>query len=154
MSLRARIADELKAAMKARDAARVSTLRMINAAIAEREIALRGEEGGRALLDEDILATLARMVKTRQDSARIYDEGGRADLAARERAEIAVIEGFLPRPLDPAQLEAAVEAAIRETGAGSIRDMGRVMAALKARHTGRMDFAQAGGLVKARLAEG
>lgn len=151
MSMRERIATALRAAMKAQDAGRLSTLRLINAAIKDRDIAARGEgqEGGVA--EAEILAILGRMVKQRHDSIRAYEEGGRLDLAERERAEIGVIEEFLPRPLAEAEVAAAVAAVIAETGATSIRDMGRVMATLKARHAGQMDFAAVGPLVKARL---
>lgn len=151
MNLRDRFAAALKAAMKAQDAERLSTLRLINAAIKDRDIALRGEgqEGG--VGDAEILAILGRMVRQRHDSARAYEEGGRLDLAERERAEVGVIEEFLPRPLGEAEVAAAIAAAIAETGATSIRDMGRVMAALKSRHAGQMDFAAVGPQVKARL---
>ncbi|MFN3936233.1 MAG: GatB/YqeY domain-containing protein [Gemmobacter sp.] len=150
MSLRERLSTALKEAMKARDADRLSTLRLINAAIKDREIADRGE-GGSGIGDAEILAILGKMVKQRQDSARVYEEGGRLELAEKELAEVAVIEEFLPRQLDEAEVDAAIGAAIAETGAASIRDMGRVMAALKARHTGQMDFAAVGPRVKARL---
>lgn len=150
MTLRARLTLALKAAMKERDAARVSTLRLVNAALHDRDIALRGE--GQGELDEaGILALLGKMVKQRQDSARIYEEGGRLELAAKELAEITVLEDYLPRQLDAAEVAAAVDAAVAAVGAGSIRDMGKVMAELKARHSGQMDFAAAGPLVKARL---
>lgn len=151
MELKSRIADELKAAMKEKAADRLSTLRLINAAIKDREIALRGESGEAGLAEADILAILGKMVKQRQESARAYEEGGRLELAEKERAEIAVIEEFLPRQLSDEEAEAAIDAAIAETGAASIRDMGRVMAVLKARYTGQLDFGAAGGRVKARL---
>lgn len=151
MTLRERIAASLRTAMKTQDAARLSTLRLINAAIKDRDIAARGEGNEAGVGEAEILAILGRMVKQRQESARAYEEGGRIDLAEKERAEIGVIEEFLPRPLSEAEVAAAVEAAIAETGATSIRDMGRVMAALKARHAGQMDFAAVGPMVKARL---
>lgn len=151
MSLRARLSDDLKAAMRARDALRLSTLRLITAAIKDRDIALRSEGQGREMSDDEILAVLARMVRMRQDSARAYEEGGRLELVEQELAEIAVIEGYLPRQMDEAEIEAAVAAAVADLGAGSIRDMGRVMAALRERHAGQMDFARVGPLVKARL---
>lgn len=151
MTLRTRITEALKSAMKAREADRLSTLRMITAAITEREIALRGEGTPRALAEDDILAVLARMVKARQESARAYEAGNRPDLAARELAEVAVIGDFLPKQLSEAETGAAIAAVIAELGAGSIRDMGRVMAELKARYTGQIDFARAGAAVKARL---
>lgn len=150
MSTRDRLQDALKEAMRARDGERLSTLRLINAAIKDRDIAARGE-GQEAVSDADILAVLGRMVKQRQESARVYEEGGRAELAAKERAEIKVVEEFLPRQLSEAEVAAAVDAAVTATGATSLRDMGRVMAELKTRYTGQMDFAAAGPQVKARL---
>lgn len=154
MDLRSRIGTALKEAMKAKDADRLSTLRLINAAIKDRDIAARteGGEGTTGVGDGDILSILGRMVKQRQESARAYEEGGRLELAQKELAEIRVIEDFLPRQLSPAEVEAAVVAAITETGAGSIRDMGKVMAALKARYTGQMDFGAVGPVVRDRLA--
>jgi len=154
MALRTRISDDLKAAMKARDAARLSTLRLITAAIKDRDIALRGEGEDREMTDAEILSVLARLVRMRQESAQAYEEGGRLELVERELAEIAVIEDYLPRQLDAAETRAAIDAAVAELGATSIRDMGRVMAALKERHTGQMDFAKVGPLVKARLGAG
>lgn len=151
MALRDRLQTELKDAMKAREVDRLSALRLINAAIKDREIAARGEGTGE-LTDADLMAILGKMVKQRQESARVYEEGGRLELAEKELNEIRVIEEFLPRQLSPDEVEAAVAAAITETGATGIRDMGRVMAALKARHTGQMDFAAAGAAIKARLA--
>jgi hypothetical protein len=151
MDLKQRIAAELKAAMKERAAERLSTLRLINAAIKDREIALRveGAEGG--VGEAEVLAILAKMVKQRLESARAYEEGGRLELAEKERGEIGVIEEFLPRQLSDDEIVAAIDAVIAETGAGSIRDMGRVMGALKARHAGQMDFGAVGPLVKGRL---
>ncbi len=151
MDLRTRVNDALKQAMKDKDATRLSTLRLINAAIKDRDISARGEgrEGG--VDDAEVLAILGRMVKQRQESARAYEEGGRLDLAEREREEIAVIREFLPRQLDEAQVRKAVEAAVRETGAASIRDMGRVMATLKGKYAGQMDFGKVGPMVKEHL---
>ena len=151
MSLRARISADLKEAMKAREALRLSTLRLINAAIKDRDIALRGEGEDRELTDDEIMALLTRMVKQRRDSAQAYEEGGRLELVERELAEVAFIEAYLPRQMTEAEVLAAIEAEIAALGAGSIRDMGRVMNALKARHTGQMDFAAVGPMVKARL---
>ena len=149
MALRGRIDRALKDAMKAREAERVSTLRLIGAAIKDRDIALRTED--REASDEEITAILARMVKQRHESARAYEEAGRIELAEKELQEIGVVEEFLPRPMDEAEVAAAIEAAVAETGAGSIRDMGRVMGELKARHAGRMDFSKVGPLVRERL---
>ncbi len=151
MSLRDRLQGALKEAMKARQANRLSTLRLINAAIKDREIANRSD-GAEGLVSEDeILAILGKLVKQRQESARAYEEGGRLELCEQELAEVTVIEEFLPRQLDPAEVEAAIAAAVTETGATGIRDMGRVIAALKGRYTGQMDFGAVGPMVKARL---
>lgn len=151
MDMRERINTALKDAMRAKEADRLSTLRLINAAIKDREIANRGEGEGEEVGEDAILAILGKMIKQRIESARIYEEGGRIELAEKERAEIRVIEEFLPRQLGEAEVEAAIGAAIEEVGAGSIRDMGKVMAVLKTRHAGQMDFAKVGGAVKARL---
>ena len=152
MDLRDRIGDALKTAMKERDTDRLSTLRLINAAIKDRDIALRGESGDdTGVKDDDILQILGKMVKQRHESARAYEVGGRLELAEKELAEIVVIETFLPKKLDEAETAAAIDKAISATGAESIRDMGRVMGDLKARYTGRMDFGQVGPMVKARL---
>lgn len=152
MDMRDRVNQALKDAMKSKEADRLSTLRLINAAIKDKDIALRGtadEEGG--VSDADVLAILGRMVKQRQESARAYEEGGRLELAEKELSEIKVIEDFLPRQLSEAEAEKAVDAAISEVGASNIRDMGKVMAVLKAKFTGRMDFGKAGPMVKSRL---
>jgi len=150
MSLRDRISSALKDAMKNKDAERLSTLRLINAAIKDKDIALRGE-GKAGVSDADILSILGRMVKQRLESARAYEEGGRLELAEKERAEIAVIEEYLPRQLTDDEVAAAIDAAISEVGASSIRDMGRVMGQLKAKYTGQMDFGTVGPMVKDRL---
>ena len=155
MGLRERLQDEIKTAMKARAAERLSGLRLIAGAIKDREIALRSEggrsEGGAELTEADILPILGKMVKQRQESVRMYLEGGRQDLADKERNEIKVIEEFLPRQLSGPEVEAAIAAAIAEAGAASVKDMGRVMAVLKGKFTGQMDFGAAGALIKARL---
>ena len=151
MPLRERLTSDIKDAMKAREALRLSTLRLINAAIKDRDIALRGTGEDRLMTDDEILSVLARMVKQRQESARAYEEGGRLELVERELAEIVVIEGYLPRQLSAEEIGAAVDAVVAELGAESIRDIGRVMNALKARYTGQMDFGQVGPQVKARL---
>ncbi len=151
MALRDRLQTELKEAMKSKMADRVSTLRLINAAIKDREIANRGE-GGEASVDEgEILAILGKMVKQRQESARAYEEGGRLELAEKELAEVKVIEEFLPRQLNADEVEAAIGAAIAAVGATGIRDMGKVMGELKAKYTGQMDFGAVGPAVKSRL---
>ncbi len=149
MDMRERISCELKKAMKAQDRPRLSTLRLINAAIKDREIALRG--AGASVGDMEVMDILARMVKQRKESSRAYEEGGRLDLAERERAEIGVIEEYLPKRLSDDEVAKAVDKAIRAADATSIRDMGRVMGALKAEYMGRMDFATVGPMVKERL---
>ena len=151
MEIRDRIAAALKDAMKSRDADRLSTLRLINAAIKDRDIALRGEGGDATVGDAEVLTILGRMVKQRQESARAYEEGGRLELAERELAEVKVIEEYLPRQLSADEVDAAIAEAIAEIGAASIRDMGKVMGALKARYTGQMDFSAVGPMVKNRL---
>ncbi len=155
MDLRTRITDALKSAMKNRETERLSTLRLINAAIKDRDIALRGEdrpEGApEGVEDSEVLAILGKMVKQRQESARSYEEGGRLDLAERERNEIAIIEEFLPRQLNEAEVDAAIAEAISTTEASSIRDMGKVMGELKSRYTGQMDFGAVGPRVRDRL---
>lgn len=151
MDMRARISEALKDAMRAKEADRLSTLRLINAAIKDKDIALRGEGNDAGVSPADILAILGRMVKQRQESIRAYEEGGRLDLADKERAEIGVIEEYLPRQLSADEVEAAVVAAIALVGAASIRDMGRVMAELKAHYTGQMDFGAVGPMIKGRL---
>lgn len=152
--MRSRVTEALKEAMRAKDATRLSTLRLINAAIKDRDIAARGADGAgedTKVGDAEVLAILGKMVKQRQESARAYEEGGRLELAEKERAEIAVIEEFLPRQLTDEEVDAAVDKAIAATRAEGLRDMGRVMAELKSRYTGQMDFGKVGPLVKARL---
>jgi uncharacterized protein YqeY len=147
--LRDEINNALKTAMKAQDARRVSTLRMVNAAIKNADIEAR--TSGKALGDDELNALMAKMIKQRQESVELYDKGGRADLAGQEREEIAIISSFMPKQMSDDEITAAIAAAVRETGAASMKDMGRVMAALKQRYTGKMDFAKAGGLVKGQL---
>ena len=151
MTMRDRLSAALKDAMRAKEADRLSTLRLINAAIKDRDIAARGEGTEGPVSDAVILGLLGKMVKQRQESARAYEECGRLELAAKELAEIKVIEEYLPRQLSEAESEAAVVAAIAEVGAVSIRDMGKVMAVLKGKYTGQMDFGRVGPLVKERL---
>ncbi len=152
MNLRERINTALKTAMKERQAERLSTLRLINAAIKDRDIAARtSEDGPDGVTDEQVRQILGRMVKQRQESVRAYEEGGRLELAESERAEMAVIEEFLPRQLTGAEIDRAVDEAIATSGASSIRDIGRVMGQLKARYAGQMDFGVVGPKVKARL---
>ena len=152
--MRDKLNSALKQAMKDKDASRLSTLRLINAAIKDREIAARGEGREEGVSEDDVLAIMGKMVKQRQESARVYEEGNRLDLAERELAEITIIEEFLPRQLDADEVEKAVAKAIADTGAESIRDMGKVMGDLKAKYTGQIDFGAAGPMVKKALTGG
>jgi len=147
--MREKFAGELKAAMKAGEKRRVDTIRMIMAALKEKDIEARGQ--GKAVSDEDILALLQKMVKSRKESLDIYQKAGRNDLAAQESEEITIIESFLPSQMSEVEVEQAIAAAITETDAASIKDMGRVVGALKGKYAGRMDFAKASALVKTRL---
>ena len=154
MELRSQISQSLKDAMKERDAVRLSTLRLINAAIKDRDIEKRAENDGEddGVGDAEILTILGKMVKQRHESARAYEEGGRLELAEKELAEISVIEDFLPRQLSEEETADAIKNAITSTGASSIRDMGKVMGELKGRYTGQMDFGKVGPMVKQKLA--
>jgi uncharacterized protein YqeY len=151
--LRQRVSSALKQAMKDKDTTRLSTLRLITATIKDRDIAARGDGAEEGVGDDEVLAILGKMVKQRNESARAYEEANRLDLAEGERSEIRVIEEFLPRQLSEAEVDAAVAKAIEKTGAESIRDMGKVMGALKGDYTGRMDFGAVGPLVKSRLCQ-
>jgi len=150
--MRKRLSEATKDAMRAKDKARLSTLRLINAAIKDRDIAARSETNPDGVSDAEILSILAKMIKQRQDSAKAYEEAGRIELGEGERGEIKVIEEFLPKQLGDSEVEAAIKAAIAESGAESIRDMGKVMGVLKAKYTGQMDFGKAGAVIKAQLA--
>ena len=152
MGLREQVNTALKQAMKEKDSARLATLRLINAAIKDQDIARRGADGDTDLTDADIMAILGKMTKQRQESVRAYEEGGRLDLAEREQREIEIIAEFLPRALDEAEVDAAIDKAINDTGATSIRDMGKIMGRLKEKYTGQMDFGTVGPKVKERLA--
>jgi uncharacterized protein YqeY len=151
LGLRERIGAGLKEAMRDKDATRLSTLRLISAAVKDQDIAVRAKGQTDGVGEPEVLAILGKMVKQRQESARAYEEGGRLELAEKERAEIAVIEDYLPRQLSDEEVEAAVGDAIAETGAEGLRDMGRVMGVLKSKYTGQMDFGAVGPMVKARL---
>ncbi|MCJ2024888.1 GatB/YqeY domain-containing protein [Methylobacterium sp. J-067] len=151
MQLRERFTAEMKEAMKAGDKGRLATVRMMQAALKDKDIEARGL-GKDPASDEDILSLLQKMIKQRTESATVYEQAGRPELAENERAEIAVIESFLPKQMDETEVKAAVEAAILETGAAGPKDMGRVIGALKGTFAGRMDFAKASGLVKEALA--
>ena len=148
--LRDDINNALKEAMKGGEKRRVSTLRLVNSAVKNADIEARGRGKG-PLSDEELLSLLQKMIKQRQESIDFYEKGGRAELAAQEREEIAIIASYLPQQMSEAEARAAIDAAVAETGAAGMKDMGKVMAALKARHAGKMDFAKASALVKARL---
>lgn len=154
--MRVRINEDIKTAMKAGDKRRLSTLRLINAAIKDRDIAARVDEKGKAtgiekIPDSDILALLQKMIKQRRESIETYQKGNREDLVAQEAAEIVVIEEYLPSQMSDAEVSAAVAKVIADIGAAGLKDMGRTMAALKERHTGSMDFGKASALVKEQL---
>ncbi|AXT26425.1 GatB/YqeY domain-containing protein [Ruegeria sp. AD91A] len=153
MDMRSRVNAALKQAMKDKAAERLSTLRLINAAIKDRDIAARASDNEevKGCGDAEVLEILGKMTKQRKESARAYEEGGRLDLAEREMQEVAVIEEFLPKQLDDDEVSKAIQAAITSTGAGSIRDMGKVMGELKTRYTGQMDFGKVGPMVKDHL---
>src|SRR6516164_10852198 len=144
------INNAVKEAMKAKDERKLSTLRMGNSTIKNADIAARGE-GKPPLSDADLLGVLQKMIKQRHEAVELYDKGGRAELAAQEREEIAVISAYLPKQMSEGDVKAAIAAAITETGAAGIKDMGKVINALKAKHAGQMDFAKASSLVKAAL---
>jgi uncharacterized protein len=149
VAIREELTSELKVAMKAGDKRRVETIRLVNAALKDRDIEARGQ--GKTVSDDDILALLQKLVKSRQESVEIYDKAGRVDLATQEREEIAVIQSFLPQALSAEETEAAIVAAIAETGAASIKDMGKVVGVLRAKYAGRLDMAKASATVKTKL---
>jgi len=143
MGLRERLTEDMKAAMRAKNAPRLSTIRLMLDAVQKQDIATRSD-----ISDDDALTVLARMIKQREESAATYDTGNRPELAKAEREEIVVIREFMPQQMSPDEANAAVKAAIAATGAASMKDMGKVMAALKERHSGQMDFAKASAAVK------
>ena len=149
--LRDEINTALKVAMKARDERRVSTLRLVNAGIKNADIEAETTKKS-ALSDDDLLGLLQKMIKQRQESVDIYDKAARKELADQERAEIEIIRGYLPKQMSEAEAKAAIAEAIKTTGAASVKDMGKVIGALKAKHAGQMDFGKASGMVKAALA--
>ena len=148
--LREAINNAVKDAMKAKDERKLSTLRMINSTIKNADIEARGQ-GKPPLADGDLLSVLQKMIKQRHEAVELYEKGGRAELAAQEREEIAVISAYLPKQMSDDEVKAAIAAAIKDTGAAGMKDMGKVIGALKAKYTGQMDFAKASGLVKAAL---
>ncbi len=145
--MRDKLSEALKEAMKAKDSRRLSTVRLIQTAIKDRDIANRGA-GKDAVSDDDILQILQKMVKQREESAKIYEDAGRAELATQEREEIVVIKGFMPEQLSEQKCDELIKAAIADSGAQGLRDMGKVMAVLKEKYPGQMDFAKASGVVK------
>jgi uncharacterized protein len=151
MGLREQINDSLKEAMKAKDQKRVGTLRLVNAALKDRDIAARTETSRELLGDDEILSLLAKMIKQREDSIAAYEAGKRSELADAERAEISVIREFMPKQMSAEDAKTAIARVIADVGASSIKDMGKVMATLKERFAGQMDFAKASGVVKDAL---
>ncbi len=140
----------LKEAMKARDERRVSTLRLVNSTLKNADIEARGQ-GKEPLGDDGVLGVLQKMIKQRNESAELYDKGGRAELAQQEREEIVIISGYLPKQMSDDEVRAAIADAVKDTGAAGMKDMGKVIGALKGKYAGKMDFAKASALVKAAL---
>jgi uncharacterized protein YqeY len=151
MSLRAQLTDAMKEAMKSKDAKRLATVRLILAALKDRDIAARSETSKDLVSDDDILTLLAKMIKQREESATAFDAGNRPEMATGEREEIAVIRTFMPAQMDDAAMKDAVAKTIAEAGATSIKDMGKVMAVLKERYAGQMDFSKASAATKDAL---
>jgi len=151
--MRERFTQEMKEAMKAGDKRKLSTVRLIQAALKDKDIEARGTGKGQAS-DEEILTLLQKMIKQRQESAGIYEQAGRAELAQQEREEADIIAAFLPKQMDEAEVGAAIQAAIAETGAASLKDMGKVIGALRRQYAGRMDFGKVSALVKEALPKG
>lgn len=152
MSTREKISATLKDAMKNKEMERVSTIRLINAAIKDKDIATRTEGRNDGIDESAVLSLLQGMIKQRVESAKIYRENNRPELADKEESEIAVIEGFLPQQLSEEDMAKAIDAAIAETGAASMQDMGKVMGVLKAKYAGQLDMGKAGGVIKQKLA--
>jgi len=151
MSLREDISSSVKDAMKTKDAIRLSTLRLVNAAIKDRDIAARAEDRCGGIDDSEIMSILSKMVKQREESANVYDDNGRPELAERERSEIDVIRKFMPTPLTEDELAAVIEAYVKESGATGLKSMGKIMGQLKSEYAGRVDMGKAGALVKGHL---
>ena len=148
--MRTRLTEDMKSAMKSGEKERLGTIRLMQAAIKDRDIANRGL-GKEAAGEDELLQLFTKMVKQREESAAIYDKGGRPELAAREREEIGFIQAYMPRQLSDAETETAIAAIIKETGAASIKDMGKIMAELRGKYAGQMDFGMASGVIKALL---
>ena len=151
MSLREKLTEAMKEAMKAKDAKRLATVRLMLAALKDKDIAARTETSKELVSDDDILTLLAKMIKQREESAAVYRQGGRPELAENEEAEIVIIRTFMPKQMDEADAKSAIQAVIAETGAASIKDMGKVMAVLKERYAGQMDFGKASAATKDAL---
>jgi hypothetical protein len=151
MGLREQFTEQMKEAMKAKDTRRLSTLRMVLAAIKDKDIAARTETSRDGISDDDVLGLLAKMIKQREESAEAFDKGNRPEMAASEREEVGIIRSFMPKQMSAEESGAAIQAVITETGASSIKDMGKIMAALKERYAGQMDFGKASGTVKELL---
>ena len=151
MSLRQKLNDAMKDALKTKDAKRLATLRLVLAALKDRDIAARTETNRELLGDDEILSLMAKMIKQREESAAAFDAGKRPELAAGEREEIAIIRSFMPAQMDEAGVKAAAQSVIADLSATSIKDMGKVMAAMKERYAGQMDFARASAIVKESL---
>ena len=151
MEMRDTLAQAMKQALKDKNQVALATIRLITAALKDRDIAARSEDRHDGISDDEILSMLQTMIKQRQESARMYEQGGRTDLMENEQAEIAIIQQFLPDPLSDEDVAAAIDEAVSQTDAASVRDMGKVMAHLKARYAGQMDFSAASQLVKTRL---
>jgi len=150
--IRQRLNESLKEAMRARDTVGLSTVRLILAALKDRDIAARSKGNTDGIAEDEVLSLLQTMVKQRRESIQLYEQGGRLDLAEQERAEIEVLQGFLPAQMDEQAIRSAVDTVIREQAATSLKDMGRIMSALRDKYAGRMDFGRASGIVKSNLA--
>ena len=148
MGLREQFNEQMKEAMKAKDTRRLSTLRMVLAAIKDKDIAARTETSREGISDDDVLGLLAKMIKQREESAAAFDTGNRPELAKSEREEVEIIRSFMPKQMSSEESKAAIQTVITETGATSMKDMGKIMAALKERYAGQMDFGKASGMVK------
>ena len=151
MGLREQFNEQMKEAMKAKDQRRLSTLRMVNAALKDKDIANRTETSREGISDDEILGLLGKMIKQREESAEAFDKGGRPEMAASEREEVTIIRSFMPKQMSPDEQRTAIQGVITDVGATSIKDMGKIMAALKERYAGQMDFGKASGTVKELL---
>ena len=151
MGLREQFNEQMKEAMKAKDQRRLSTLRMVNAALKDKDIANRTETSREGISDDEILGLLGKMIKQREESAEAFDKGGRPEMAKSEREEVDIIRSFMPKQMSADEQRAAIQGVIADVGATSMKDMGKIMAALKERYAGQMDFGKASGMVKELL---